>query len=999
MEPVTDTTQEILTDDDRNDQNSTTRGGNSEHVKMLLLLLLGSVAAIIALVSLKLDTPAWEIEWFNEYGIGANVLNALDQLRNELAVLGLVSLSCGLFLVHSGRERRKQFAANRNELAPWMDGDDELIELDFTNDEDPDLGIDILDSNVELSPSVSISAKTGSGERTGERFAPRVARVGASSGFRGRNDSAQLQIATDELTRVKKELVNCRQQLETANQAKSQFLANMSHELRTPMNGIMGMTDLLLGGALSAREERFVNSIAASSSSLLAIINDLLDFSKIESGILQLEHGRFSVRDCVEDVCASLASSAHSKNVELICYVDSNVPAQMDGDPGRVRQILHNLIANAIAFTDEGEVVVRLTRKQERNGKSVYHCDVQDTGVGISPEMQIRLFDSFTQADLSNTRGHGGLGMGLAITRELVSMMNGDISFRSRLGEGTRFSFTMELEDVAEGVGGPMRRRSLRGARVLVVDDNETNRTILYHQLSNWGLVVDTVESGKLALQALRKAHDAGQSIDVLILDLHMPEMDGIQLAKEIQAEPDFRHIQAIMLTSAILQLDGMELRKLGIYKYVSKPARQSVLHDSLASLMPHENSNRLREVSEPLVVPTKVGARVLLVEDNPVNQDVAMGMLEQLGCEVVLATNGKNAVDMSNKEKYDIVLMDCQMPTMDGYEATRRMKQDGSLNAPTPVVALTANAMAGDREKCLEAGMDDYVSKPVRTQVLSHMIEKWVGLPGDGFVAAEHSKTPALESTGAREDDLHSRSLDTTPGLDALKVDKEPAPAPVSTASPDTLDESNDGEQSVSGSGNGQVSETDSAPSTGGLPASEPAADDVPSAVAVSSANSSAANAAANAAASAVSAERVESDAGTSVSAEGTGTEDEESAMASGSVINLKAINTIRGLQRPGKPDLLTKVVGVYFDKTPEVIDAMVAAMTENDHDAVAACAHSLKSSSAYLGADSLSTRCRKIEAAIKDGSVDELAELVAGMRDEYDLASAELGGLIQAA
>ncbi len=958
MEPVIDTTQELLTDDDRGDQSIRARKNKPEHLKMLLLLL-GCAAAIIALVSLKLQMPAWEIDWYVEGGISVNVLNALDELRNELAVLGLVSLSCGLFLLHAGRERRKRLAGARNELTSWNDRGDEIIDLDFTNDEESDFGIDVIDSNDGLSAFATASASANGAEQAAVRFAPGPLRVSSHARPRGRNDGAQLQIATDELTRVKKELVNCRQQLETANQAKSQFLANMSHELRTPMNGIMGMTDLLLGGALSAREERFVNSIAASSNSLLAIINDLLDFSKIESGILQLEHGRFSVRDCVEDVCASLASSAHSKNVELICYVDSNVPAQMDGDPGRVRQILHNLIANAIAFTKEGEVVVRLTRKLERKGKSVYHCDVQDTGVGISPEMQIRLFDSFTQADLSNTRGHGGLGMGLAITRELVSMMNGDISFRSRLGEGTRFSFTMELEDVAEGVGGPMRRRSLHGARVLVVDDNETNRTILYHQLSNWGLVVETVESGKLALQSLRTAHDAGQKIDVLILDLHMPEMDGIQLAKEIQAEPDFRHIQAIMLTSAILQLDGMELRKLGIYKYVSKPARQSVLHDSLASLMPHESGNRMRDVPEPMVVPpSTVGARVLLVEDNPVNQDVAMGMLEQLGCEVVLATNGKHAVDMSKMEKYDIVLMDCQMPTMDGYEATRRMKLDGSLNAPTPVVALTANAMDGDREKCLEAGMDDYVSKPVRTQVLSHMIEKWVGLPSEKFSATEHSKTPALQPTGDREIDLHSSSLSMAPGLDTLKQEQNPAQAEVSKASLDTLDEGNDDEQSVAAEVAGPVPETDSVQPVADLPSTDVAA-----------------------------------------ALEDTGTEDEESATAPGSVINLKAINTIRGLQRPGKPDLLTKVVGVYFDKTPEVIDAMVAAMTQNDHDAVAACAHSLKSSSAYLGADSLSTRCRKIEAAIKDGSQDELAELVAGMREEYELASAELGGMIQAA
>ncbi|NND92520.1 MAG: response regulator, partial [Granulosicoccus sp.] len=714
----------------------------------VLLVLVACVATVAVLVSLKLDQNFWQIAWLDGQRINAQVLQALGQMEYQLAAVVLVGLNFMLYLVHSSRSSRPLPVKNPDAFADWEG------EAVTSAENQPERTAPEDDAALCDELAMDLSEQGLAVECVPELTGLRLERTGDDTRSRNANADAQLQIATDELTRVRKELVNCRQQLETANQAKSQFLANMSHELRTPMNGIMGMTDLLLGGSLSAREERFVNSIAASSSALLAIINDLLDFSKIESGILQLEHGRFSVRDCVEDVCSSLAGSAHLKNIELICYVDENVPAQMDGDPGRVRQILHNLITNAIAFTQEGEVVVRMTCKEERSGKSLYQCDVQDTGEGISPEMQIRLFEAFTQGDVSNTRGHGGLGMGLAITRQLVSMMNGNISFRSRLGEGTRFSFTMELEDVAEGKKGATRRRSLHGARVLVVDDNETNRTILFHQLSNWGLLVETVAGGELALQALRAAHDRGQGFDVLILDLHMPEMDGIQLAKAIQAEPDFRHIQAIMLTSAILQLDGMELRRLGIYKYVSKPARQSVLHDSLASLMPHENGGREPVVHSAFVQP-KVNARVLLVEDNPVNQDVAMGMLEQLGCEVVLATDGQLAVELGEVEKYDIVLMDCQMPTMDGYEATRRIKSDGALNAPTPVVALTANAMEGDREKCLSAGMDDYVSKPVRTQVLSHMIEKWVGRPMEPFDADAHSQTPALLPSGNRDDDL----------------------------------------------------------------------------------------------------------------------------------------------------------------------------------------------------------------------------------------------------
>ncbi|MGQ7846696.1 response regulator [Granulosicoccus sp. 3-233] len=994
-------------------------GSRSIHLRVLLVLLT-CVAAIVALVSMRLDTPAWDIVWLTDGSISAPVLQALDKMRYELAALVLVGLNFILYVFRAGRDSLPSEPRRAAVSAEWPEHDAELRDSADT---------DLLEQTIAM-PDEDLPAR-------------RPVSVNPQSTLQGvtmANAEAQLQIANSEVTRLRKELVACRQQLETSNQAKSQFLANMSHELRTPMNGIMGMTDLLLGGTLSAREERFVNSIAASSSSLLAIINDLLDFSKIESGILQLENGRFSVRDCVEDVCASLASSAHAKNIELICYVDSNVPVQMDGDPGRVRQILHNLITNAIAFTQQGEVVVRVTRKQEGKGKSVYLCDVQDTGEGITPEMQIQLFDAFTQADPSNTRGHGGIGMGLAITKQLVSMMNGNISFRSRLGEGTRFSFTMELEDVAEDVPGASRRRSLHGARVLVVDDNETNRTILYHQLSNWGVLVETVESGKLALQALRAAHDRDQGFDVLILDLHMPEMDGIQLAKAIQAEPDFRHIQAIMLTSAILQLDGMELRKLGIYKYVSKPARQSVLHDSLASLMPSESGNtRLREQPVAAISQSGVNARVLLVEDNPVNQDVAMGMLEQLGCEVTLATDGQDAVTRGEAEKYDIVLMDCQMPTMDGYEATRRLKSDGGLNAPTPVVALTANAMEGDREKCLSAGMDDYVSKPVRTQVLSHMIAKWVGRPGgEPFDETQHSQTPALRPSGGREDDLPENHLekveetfrqipgsayaqsehavgpqgsvaggkpqsdsgrqadqlaasDADPDAGAAlrdaanhrsadsAVDTSPRESVAATGTPTDADVPDNGVQAeVAGSDDVAARPVDQAARATAMPDDQQQAERTPEPTTGRQADASAVSA--------------------SVAVDSPD-ESDGSDETSASVINLKAINTIRGLQRPGKACLLTKVVGVYFNKTPELIASMQSAMQDNDLDAVAACAHSLKSSSAYLGADTLTRRCRLIEDAIKDGSHEGLASLVEGFDEEYALVSRELDSMIKAA
>lgn len=922
----------------------------------VVIVCVGFIGVVVGLLCWRLNTFPLEVQWIVDSKLNPALRVALDAARYELAGSALIALNFILYI-------------SRN--ASLLGGLDNVrsTSRDLTNSDIDGVELKGRLESVEASESTSpgddqmyVCVTELSHQIDEQRQTKATSDLSAMSlhqrettmpsGLTVQPDS-QLQIATNEITRLRRELVACRQQLETANKAKSQFLANMSHELRTPMNGIMGMTDLLLGGTLTGREERFVRSISASSTTLLAIINDLLDFSKIESGILRLEHGRFSVRDCVEDVCASLANNAHAKKIELICYVDENIPQQMDGDPARVRQILNNLITNAIAFTEEGEVVVRLTCKGSHKGKSVFRCDVQDTGVGISPEMQLHLFEAFTQSDVSNTRNHGGIGMGLAITRQLVALMNGKLSFRSRLGEGTRFSFTMELDDVLDSTGEPKRRRSLNGAHVLVVDDNDTNRTILYHQLTNWGLIVETVEGGEQALHALRAAHDRGQGFDVMILDLHMPKMDGIQLAKRIQAESDFRHIQAIMLTSAILQLDGMELRRLGIFKYVSKPARQSVLHDSLASLMPYIGSAgkppvSLDNVQEPVSLPS-INARVLLVEDNLVNQDVATGMLEQLGCDVTLATDGLDAVNKGSMEKYDIVLMDCQMPTMDGYEATRQIKTNGSLNAPTPVVALTANAMDGDREKCLQAGMDDYVSKPIQTQVLYHVLEKWICKPVDPIDAKEHRQTPALVSSGDRDDDLSGAELEQGAGNGSTVSSSVSHLSPTASMAVSDTGESHDADADLSQAVESQVN------------TSSTRDDDEPDYEIVAD------------------------------------VDEDKSSTGETAMIRAKAIETIRSLQRPGKDDLLSKVVNIYLGKTPEVIEAMNSGLASADYELISASAHSLKSSSAYLGAECLSQHCKAIETAVSEQRCDSLASIIGRIESDYALVATELKALIE--
>lgn len=857
-------------------------------------------ASFFGLAAIKYNTAPWDIYWFSNPSLYNSLTNLIVALRIEMMSLTFVAVCCVFIIL--GREslirdkepseRNQDFYADGSTAFPIVSQIDQIKRELSPSSENPTTDCpDAYASNTALSENVS-----------------------------GRESiDPQLKIATDQLDRVRCELADCKEQLKHASIAKSEFVANMSHELLTPMNGIVGMTDLLLAGELPDREKRFVNSIVGSSNALLRIINDLLDFSKIESGTLKLEHVRFSVRDCVEDVCSSLAETAHKKNIELICYVDENVPEKMDGDPNRIRQILNNLITNAIAFTEKGEVVVRLTQSEAGEAHSCYQCDVQDTGVGISPEMQAQLFSAFSQEDSSVTRGHGGIGMGLAITKELVSMMGGEITFRSRLGGGTRFSFTMDLKSVDEEAP-TARRRTLAGAHVLVVDDNDTNRTILFHQLTSWGMIVETAESGEAALATLRESYEKNQRFDTLVLDLHMPEMDGLELARHIQADPNLKDIKALLLTSASLPLEATELRELGIYKYVSKPVRQSVLHDSLASLMPNQKA----VPSETLINnPKPKNARVLLVEDNMVNRDVAVEMLEHLGCHVTLAEDGSAAVEMGESEKYDIVLMDCQMPLMDGYEATRLIKTDGSLNAPTPVVALTANATSGDREKCLSAGMDDYVSKPVRTRMLLHMLDKWVAHPINKLDPKVLDQDPPMLFSGLRDSDLRYEegiadgAIPIIPEehLQHVSVQSEisAAKGPVGHAKPL------------------QVKDADSEPPV--------------------------------------------------------------------SCINVKSIETIRAMQRPGKDDLLSKVVGVFFSKTPEVIEQMQQAADDGNTEAVFAAAHSLSSSSAYLGAERMSELCHQIQSVAETKGVEDSKELVSSLKDEYNKVADQLNEFVKAA